>query len=115
MAERRLYDGLAILRVWKDKDVTLFTHGFKSILDGRLNTKILIVGTTGMIVVGLPIGLPPPSSTAVDLTQAIFEMIEADEVPEDFWILPMGIDGYERFLSATCPQGAKAVFGYPAS
>lgn len=32
-------------------------------------------------------------------------------VPGDFWIVPMGIEGYRRFLSVKCPNGATALFG----
>jgi hypothetical protein len=42
-------------------------------------------------------------------------MIEADMVPGDFPISRMGIEGYERFLSAKRPDGAVAIFGERAA
>lgn len=106
----KFHEGLTHLRAWQNKPLTLFTRGFDSILDGILDTKILHVGPTGRVVVELPNG-SLPQSTSIDLTQAEFEMVEADKVPGDFWILPIDIAGYERFLSATCPHRAKVVFG----
>ena len=64
-------------------------------------------------MVELPGSIPP--STSVDLTRAEFEMIEADMVPGDFPISRMGIEGYERFLSAKRPDGAVAIFGERAA
>ncbi len=105
-------DGLGILRAWQrdNTSLTIFTLNLPGFTYGRFNSTVLSVGPTGRIVVDLP-GSVPPSSSALDLTEAEFTLIEADSIPEDFPILHMGIDGYERFLSAKCADGAFAIFG----
>jgi len=110
-SERIFHDGLTTLRAWQgDKTpLTFFTLGFPGALTGRLSTTILQVGPTGRVVIELPGSLL--QSTAIDLTQAEFEMIEADMVPSDSWFVSMGIEQHKRFLSVKCPNGANAVFG----
>jgi hypothetical protein len=100
-------DGLTTLRAWQQDNtpLTLFTHNVPSFLNGTQETKISHVDQTGRVVVVQP-------SFKIDLTQAELKMIEADMVPDDFWILQGDIvKGYKRFLSATFPKGGKAVFG----
>ena len=103
------FDGFEILRAWQRerKSLTVFAFGGPNSF-GRADTTILSVEPNGRIVFDIP-GVPS-TSFSFDFSGAEFDLIEASELPSDFPISVMGIDGYSRFLSAKLQNGALSFF-----
>jgi hypothetical protein len=104
------FDGFEMFRAWQREknSLTVFAFGGPSSF-GRFDTVILSVDSARGGI-GLDIPDIPLASFSLDFSGAEFGLIEADEVPSDFPISFMGIDGYSRFLSVRLPNRALFFF-----